>query len=299
MEERIGFIGLGLMGKPMALRLKEAGYRLWVYDIRKEPVEEFSSLGATPCRSCREVAEKSEVIITMLPDAEAVEAAVLGDGGVAQGVREGKVLIDMTSNHPEVSARIADVLSKKSVGMLDAPVSGAPEGAREGTLSIMVGGEKSLFERCLPILQCMGRKVVHAGDRVGAGGYTKLANQILVGITLEGMAEALVFGAKAGVDPALLVEAMGAGLARCGCLEIKAPKIIRGDFAPGGKVTTHIKDFDYALSAARELGVPLPVTAAVRELFEAVRVAGGGEQDHASVIQVIERLAGFEARTKF
>jgi 2-hydroxy-3-oxopropionate reductase len=181
--------------------------------------------------------------------------------------------------------------------MLDAPVSGGDVGARYGTLSIMVGGPRDIFEACEPILKILGHKIVHVGHQVGMGGHAKLANQILVAVTLAGMGEALVYGTKAGIDPALLVEAMSAGMARCGSLDIKAPKILAGDFQPGGKVDSQVKDLRYTMQMARQLKVSLPVTAVVNELFHAVQYAGRGEWDHSAIVTLFEDLAGVTARS--
>src|SRR5438132_1389874 len=208
MPSRLGFIGLGLMGKPMAARLLEAGYTVAVHNRSREVVHELATRGAIACTSGREVAACSEVIITMLPDAPEVELVLLGPNGVLEGVVPGSVVIDMTTNNPEDSARLALCLHDKHVAMLDAPVSGGDVGARHGTLSIMVGGPRETFEVCEPILKILGHKIVHVGHQVGMGSHAKLANQILVAVTLAGMGEALVYGAKAGIDPALLVTAV-------------------------------------------------------------------------------------------
>jgi 2-hydroxy-3-oxopropionate reductase len=297
MRRRVGFIGLGLMGKPMATRLLEAGCQLAVHNRSRGAVRELAARGAIACTSPRDVATRSEVIITMLPDAPDVELVLLGANGVLEGASPGSIVIDMTSNNPEVSAHLATCLHEKHVSMLDAPVSGADVGAREGTLSIMVGGPRQAFDLCRPILEVLGRNIVHAGEQVGMGGHVKLANQILVATTLAGMAEALVYGAKAGIDPAIIVEALSAGLARCGALEIKAPKILAGDFTPGGKVASQVKDLRYAMQMVRSLRLSLPVTALVNELFHAVQNAGRGDWDHAAIITLIEELAGVKARS--
>lgn len=297
MPPRLGFIGLGLMGKPMATRLLEAGYTVAVHNRSQGAVHELVARGARACTSGREVAAQADVVITMLPDAPDVDLVALGANGILEGAMPGSVIIDMTSNNPEDSARLAAAFAARQVGMLDAPVSGGDVGARNGTLSIMVGGPPETFEACEPILKVLGHKIVHVGPRVGMGGHAKLANQILVGITLAGMGEALVYGAKAGIDPALLVEAMSAGLARCGSLDIKAPKVLAGDFQPGGKVDSQVKDLRYVMQMARKLRVSLPVTAVVNELFHAVQYAGRGDWDHAAIITLIEDLGGIQARS--
>ena len=297
MPPRLGFIGLGLMGKPMAARLLEAGYTVAVHNRSRGAVHELATRGAIACTSGREVAACSEVIITMLPDAPDVELVLLSPHGVLEGAAPGSVVIDMTTNHPEHSARLAARLRDRYVAMLDAPVSGGDVGARNGTLSIMVGGPKETFATCEPILKILGHKIVHVGLHVGMGGHAKLANQILVAATLAGMGEALVYGTKAGIDPALLVEAMSAGLARCGALDIKAPKVLAGDFQPGGKVDSQVKDLHYAMHMARQLNVSLPVTALVAELFQAVQHAGRGAWDHSAIITLIEDMSGVTARS--
>lgn len=297
MPQRVGFIGLGLMGKPMATRLLAAGYQLAVHNRSQGAVRELAARGATACTTSRQVAERSAVIITMLPDAPDVELVLLGDNGVLAGAAPGSTVLDMTTNNPEVSARLAACLWDKQVAMLDAPVSGGDVGARDGTLSIMVGGPRQTFDACRPILEVLGRKVVHAGEQVGMGGHVKLANQILVATTLAGMAEALVYGAKAGIDPAIVVEAMSAGLARCGALDVKAPKVLAGDFTPGGKVDSQVKDLRYAMHMAHSLQLSLPVTALVTELFHAVQNAGRGAWDHVAIVTLIEELAGVQARS--
>lgn len=297
MPPRLGFIGLGLMGKPMAARLLDAGYTVAVHNRSQGPVHELAARGAIACTCGRDVAAQSEVIITMLPDAPDVELVLLGSNGVLEGVQPGGIVIDMTSNDPEHSARLATACVARQAQMLDAPVSGGDVGARTGTLSIMVGGPRQAFEACEPILRVLGHKIVHMGPRVGMGGHAKLANQILAGITLAGMGEALVYGTKAGIDPALLVEAMSAGPARCGALDITAPKVLAGDFQPGGKIDAHVKDLRYAMQMARQLRVPLPVTAVVNELFHAVQYAGRGDWDQAAIITLTEDLAGIKARS--
>lgn len=297
MPRRLGFIGLGLMGKPMATRLLEAGYTVAVHNRSQGAVRDLAGRGAIACATSREVAERAEVVMTMLPDAPDVELVLLGERGVLEGAAPGSVVIDMTTNNPEDSARLAVRLWDKQVSMLDAPVSGGDVGARNGTLSIMVGGPRATFEACEPILKVLGHTIVHMGPQVGMGGHAKLANQILVAVTLAGMSEALVYGAKAGIDPALLVEAMSAGLARCGSLDIKAPKVLAGDFQPGGKVDSQVKDLRYAMQMARKLKVFLPVTSVVNELFHAVQYAGRGDWDHAAIITLIEEFAGVTARS--
>jgi 2-hydroxy-3-oxopropionate reductase len=297
MPKRVGFIGLGIMGRPMARNVLSKGFPLSVYNRSKAAVEELARQGAYPCQSAREVAERSEVILTCLPDSPDVEQVILGPQGVLEGAKPGSIIADMSTISPQVSIRLAGEAAKKGVQMLDAPVSGGDRGAIAGTLSIMVGGPQEAFDACLDVFQAMGTKIVHVGE-IGAGGYTKLANQIMVALQLEAMAEGLVLGAKAGVDPTLMVEAIGAGLARCGVLEARAPNVLAGNFAPGFMIRLHLKDLRLALEAGHALGVPLPVTAVVREMYNALHVAGQGDRDHSAIILLLEDLAKVQVRKK-
>jgi 2-hydroxy-3-oxopropionate reductase len=295
MPKRVGFIGLGIMGRPMAKNLLTKGFSLAVYNRSRAAVDELSGLGARACQSSREVAEHAEIILTCLPDSPDVEQVVLGPNGVLEGAQPGSIISDMSTIAPQVSVRLAAEAAKKGVQMLDAPISGGDTAAIAGTLSIMVGGEKEAFERCLEVFQAMGRTIVHVGA-IGAGGYTKLANQIMVALQLEAMAEGLVLGAKAGVDPSLMVQAIGAGLARCGVLEVRAPRVLDGIFDPGFMIRLHLKDLRLALEAGHALGVPLPVTAVVREMYNALQVAGKGDRDHSAIILLLEDLAKVQVR---
>ncbi len=292
----IGFVGLGLMGKPMARRFLAAGHPLAVASRSRPPVDALAREGARACCSPAEVAAHAEVIFTMLPDAPYLEDVVFAENGLASAMRPGSVLVDCTSNDPACAERVARALANEGVEMLDAPVSGAPEGAAQGTLAIMAGGPRATFERCKSLLKALGTKVAHVGEAAGSGCIAKLANQILVGVTFLGVGEALVFGTKAGLDPAALVEVMGSGLARCGGLEVKAPKILSGDFSPGGKVSSHVKDLRYALEQARQREVALPGAALVAQMFNALVANGEGELDHIALVKVLERMAGVEAR---
>ncbi len=297
MPKRVGFIGLGIMGKPMAKNLLTKGFPLAVHNRSRAAVNELASLGARACQSSQEVAEHSDIILTCLPDSPDVEQVILGPKGALAGARAGCIIADMSTISPQVSIRIAGEAGKKGVRLLDAPISGGDQAAIAGTLSIMVGGEKEAFEECLEIFQTLGRKIVHVG-KSGAGGYTKLANQVMVALQLEAMAEGLVLGAKAGVDPALMVEAIGAGLARCGVLEVRAPSVLQGNFDPGFMIRLHLKDLRLALEAGHALGVPLPATALVREMYNALLVAGKGDRDHSAVILLLEDLAKVQVRKK-
>ncbi|MGQ9629817.1 MAG: 2-hydroxy-3-oxopropionate reductase [bacterium] len=295
-RKRIGFIGLGIMGKPMAKNLVRAGYPLTVYNRSRPSIDELVEFGARAVGSSKEVAERSDVVITMLPDSPDVQQVVLGRSGVLEGARPGSVIIDMSSIAPLVAQDIARRAKEKGVRMLDAPVSGGEEAAVQGTLSIMVGGDEETFNECLDILKVMGENVVHVGE-VGAGNFTKLANQIIVAVTLEAVSEALVLGTKAGVDPEKMVNAIKGGAARCWALEVRAPNnMLVRNFKPGFKARLHYKDLNNILATGRDLGVPLPVTSLVHELFGALLVDGQGENDHSAILTVLERMAKVEVK---
>jgi 2-hydroxy-3-oxopropionate reductase len=285
------------MGKPMAGNLLKAGYPLTVYNRSVDPVKELEAAGAKAAKSSAEVAQNSEVIITMVPDSPDVEKVILGPGGVLEGAQKGSVIIDMSTISPQVSIDIAKKAAGKEVMMLDAPVSGGDIGAKAGTLAIMVGGERNVFERCLPILEVMGKKIVYMGPN-GSGESVKLVNQIIIGIFMAAISEGLVLGAKAGLDPQLILDVVGAGVCRSAVLDVKGPTILQGDFRPGFFVNLHQKDLNLALQAARELAVPLPVTGIVHELFNALRVKGRERDDNSALITLYEDLAGVEVRRK-
>jgi len=295
--KKIGFVGLGIMGKPMARNLLKAGYSLIVYDIRPEPVKELGDAGAETVSSSMEAAEKSEIIITMLPDSPDVEDAVLGKDGILEGIKSGSIFIDMSSISPMVSKRIAMKIEKKGARMLDAPVSGGEPGAVAGTLAIMVGGPEDVFKECEPILKVMGKSVVRVGE-IGAGNFTKLANQIIVAINIEAFSEALVLGMKAGVDPENLYNAIRGGLAGSNALDAKVPVILNGNFKPGFRIRLHLKDLNNALDTAKDLNVPLPVTALVQQMLKALIVDGKGDSDHSAICNFIEKLSGVDVRKK-
>lgn len=294
---KIGFIGLGIMGKPMAKNLMKAGYNLVVYDINKEPVKELVSLGAEEGFSPKDVAERTDVIITMLPDSPQVKEVILGENGVLEGVKKGSVIIDMSSIAPAVSQEIAMKAEEKGVDFLDAPVSGGEPKAIDGTLAIMVGGKKEVLDRCYEILSKMGSSITLCGD-VGAGNITKLANQIIVALNIAAMSEALVLGTKAGVDPEIIYKAIRGGLAGSTVLDAKAPKVIARDFSPGFKIDLHIKDLKNALSTAHEVGVPLLLTSQIMEILQALRIDGEGLSDHSAIVKFYEKLAKIEVKKK-
>ena len=275
----------------MVRNLLKAGYPLVVHSRSRGPVDEMAKAGAKVGTSPRDVASQSDVLITMLPNSPDVEQVVLGRDGVIEGARSGLVLLDMSTISPLVSQKIGAALAEKSVTMLDAPVSGGEKGAIDGVLSIMVGGDKAVFDKALPIFQAMGKTITHLGP-LGAGGFTKLANQIIVAVNLTALGEALTLAKKAGLDRELTLTALAGGLAGSKCLDQKKPNYIADTYNPGFKIDLHYKDLGLIMESARALGVPLPATAAVQELFSALRVKGRGGLDHSGVITLLEDLAG-------
>jgi len=295
MGEKIGFIGLGIMGRPMARNLLKAGHSLVVYDIVPEKIQDLVQAGAAGANSSKEVAERSEIIITMLPDGPDVEAAVLGEDGVLEGARPGSILIDMSSINPLVSQKIAAACEAKGVEFLDAPVSGGEPKAIEGTLAIMVGGKAEVFERVKPVLAAMGSSVTLTGP-VGAGNMTKLANQIMVACNIAAMGEALVLATKAGLDPEVVYRAVRGGLAGSAVLDAKAPMVIARNFQPGFRIRLHHKDLRNALQAADSLQVPLFLTSVVQQMLAALINDGKGDWDHGGITLFLEQAAGVEIR---
>ena len=295
MPDQIGFIGLGIMGKPMARNLIKAGYELTVYDIVGEAMEELVTDGARGASSSKEVAEKTTKIITMLPDSADSERAILGPQGVLEGAKSGSQIIDMSSIAPLVSQRIAEECAKKGVEMLDAPVSGGEPGAVNGTLAIMVGGKQSVFDECFDLMKVMGANVVLTGD-VGAGGITKLANQIIVAANIEALSEAMVLAQKAGVDPARVFEAIRGGLAGSAVMEAKGPMMLDRNFRPGFRIRLHQKDLRNVLQTAQELNVPLPVTAQVQQILGSLVNHGDADSDHSAILHFIEEMAEVEVK---
>ncbi|PYS01487.1 MAG: 2-hydroxy-3-oxopropionate reductase [Acidobacteria bacterium] len=295
MVPRIGFIGLGIMGMPMARNLMKAGFPLTVHNRSQAKVEDLVKEGARRAASPREVASATDIVITMLPNSPDVELVALGASGIRQGVRAGQLFIDMSTINPIVSQKIGKELAPLGVAMVDAPVSGGEKGAIDGALSIMAGGAPEDFERALPVFNALGKTITHMGP-IGAGGFTKLANQIIVAVNLTAIGEALVFGAKAGVDPQKMIRALAGGLAGSKCLDQKSEKILSGDFAPGFKIDLHFKDLNLIQDAARSVGVPIPTAAFVEQLFAALRVRGRGGLDHSGVITLFEDLAGVQVR---
>ena len=291
MAQVIGFIGLGIMGRPMAKNLLKAGYPLVVHNRSRGAVDELGQAGAKIAGSPREVAAQSDVLITMLPNSPDVELVALGKDGIIEGARSGLLYADMSTISPIVSQKVGAALAPKGVKMVDAPVSGGEKGAIDGALSIMVGGDKAVFDALLPIFQAMGKTITLLGP-LGAGGFTKLANQIIVAVNLTALGEALTLARKAGLDRALTLKALGGGLAGSKCLEQKTANYVAGTYNPGFKIDLHFKDLGLIMESSRALGVPLPTTAVVQELFNAMRVKGQGGLDHSGVITLLEELAG-------
>jgi 2-hydroxy-3-oxopropionate reductase len=294
MSKSIGFIGLGIMGKPMSKNLIKAGHNLTVFDIVDAPLREVASLGAKVAHSSKEVAEGTDLIITMLPDSPDVENAVLGPNGVFEGIRKGSIYIDMSTISPITTKKIAKVADTKGVRILDAPVSGGEKGAIDATLTIMVGGDSQLFNECLPIFEVMGKTIVHCGA-IGSGQVVKACNQILVAGVLETAGEALVLGTKAGVNPEIVLKVIAGGYAMR-VLDVRGPMLLNGDFKPGFKTRLHHKDLGIALSAGSEYGVPLPVTSIIHQMMTAMKTLGRGELDHSAIVTVLEDLAKTQAR---
>jgi 2-hydroxy-3-oxopropionate reductase len=294
-KRTIGFIGLGIMGRPMTKRLLEAGYPLVVYDIVTKSVDEIAAAGAQRGASIADVAKRGDVVISMLPDSPDVEAVAFGPDGVIANIRPGCTYVDMSTISPTVSERVAAEAKPKGIKVLDAPVSGGDVGAIQGTLSIMVGGDQGVFDDILPIFEILGKRIVLVG-KDGAGQVVKACNQIVVALTLEAVGEALVLGTKAGVDPAKIVEVLSGGLARCGVLENRGMRIVNRDFQPGFRIRLHYKDLGIAMAAGKAYDVPLPVTALVHEMFKRLRIAGRGELDHSGIVTFLEDLAGVEVK---
>ena len=292
---KIGFIGLGIMGKPMSKNLLKAGYDLVVMNRSQAPVDDVVKLGAKAAKTPKEVAEQSDIIITMLPNSPQVTEVVLGTNGVIDGAKKGVVVIDMSSISPLVSREIAEKLAEKGIDMLDAPVSGGEPKAVDGTLSVMVGGGKEVFDKCYDIMKAMAGSVVLAGD-IGAGNVTKLANQIIVAINIAAMSEALVLASKVGVEPELVYKAIRGGLAGSAVLDAKAPLVMDRNFDPGFRINLHIKDLNNVLETSHEVGVPLPLTAAVMEMMQALKVDGKGNDDHCSLVKYYEKMANIEVQ---
>jgi 2-hydroxy-3-oxopropionate reductase len=293
---KIGFVGLGIMGAPMAGHLIAAGHQLFVYTLGKLPPA-IAASNATQCLSARGVAERADIIITMVPDTPDVEAALFAETGIAAGLGKGKVVVDMSSISPIATKAFAQKINALGCDYLDAPVSGGEVGARNGTLSIMVGGAPAVFERVLPLFQLMGKNITLVGGN-GDGQTAKVANQIIVALNIEAVAEALLFAARAGADPARVRQALMGGFASSKILEVHGERMVNRTFDPGFRIELHQKDLNLALSSARALGVSLPNTATAQELFNSCVAHGGKAWDHSAMVKALEQLANFEIGQK-
>ena len=287
----IGFIGLGIMGKPMARNLARAGYALVIHSRSQPPVDELAREGAKKAASPQEVASLAEVVITMLPDSPDVETVVAGEHGVFAGARSGSLLIDMSTISPIVARRLAKEAEARGLTMLDAPVSGGEAGAINAALSIMVGGSVAGFERALPIFQAMGKNIVHIGD-AGAGQVTKAANQVVVGLTIAAVSEALTLAEQAGVDPAKVRQALLGGFAQSKILDAHGQRMLDRNFKPGFRIRLHEKDLSIALATGKEYGVPLLVTAVVDQMMNSMKASGKGDLDHSGLKTFVEEISG-------
>ncbi|MEJ5212041.1 MAG: 2-hydroxy-3-oxopropionate reductase [Burkholderiales bacterium] len=289
----IAFIGMGIMGKPMAINLKKAGHIVYVHGRRPESMEEPARAGCVPCPSSADAASRAEIIIIMVSDTPDVEQVIFGDNGVIHGARPGSVVVDMSTISPTATRRFAAELAQQQIDMLDAPVSGGEIGAIQGTLSIMVGGKPEVFQRVKPVFEAMGKNVVHVGDH-GAGQVAKACNQIVVAVTIEAVAEALLFARKNGVDPAKVREALMGGFAGSRILEVHGKRMLDNDYKPGFKTRLHQKDMNIVMQTARELGLSLPGAALVMQHLNALMGTGGAELDSAAVMKIVERASGME-----
>lgn len=293
---KIGFVGLGIMGQPMAKNLLKAGHELVVFDLNQSSVDALCAAGATAAPSAKEVARQVKLVITMLPNSPHVKAAVMGENGVLEGATKGTILVDMSSIAPLASQEIARACAEKDVKILDAPVSGGEPKAIDGTLSIMVGGEQAVFNEVKDILMSMGASVVLCGD-IGAGNTTKLANQIIVALNIAAVSEAFMLSTKAGVDPIRVFDAIKGGLAGSTVMNAKIPMITEGNFTPGFKVDLHIKDLKNALDTGHSVGAPLPFTAQALEILQHLTTHDCGQEDHCAMVKYYEQLAGMEIRS--
>lgn len=297
-NERIGFVGLGMMGLPMAKNLVEAGYTVTVFDLDAGAIEEAQGFGASPASTGAEVAAQSDIIITMVPDSPHVEAAIAGNGGIIEGIRAESVVIEMSTILPEVGKRMAELLAEKGADFVDAPVTGGVAGAEAGSMSILVGGDAEAFERTLPVLSILGGDITHMGP-VGAGHTTKIANQLIGVATLAGLSEAFVLAKKSGLDMQTFYDAVKNGAGRSWALETLGPKILKGDFSPGFMVKHMQKDLRLAGQLADDTGTSIPTTSLIAQLYHAVQAESPEaiNQGHQALIQAIEKLSNAEARS--
>ena len=295
MIKRIGIIGVGIMGEPMAKNLIDGGYEVTAYDVNREAVDRVAAYGGQTASSPKEAAASRDLVITMLPDDRIVQEAIMGTNGAGEGMSQGAILVDMSTVSPATSRTIAEALEKNGMEMLDAPVSGGDVGAKEATLAIMVGGKKEIFDKALPVLQKMGKNVSYVGDH-GAGEVAKAANQIIVALTIEAVAEALIFTKKSGVDPEKVRNALLGGFAQSRILELHGQRMLDRNFEPGGRAGLHKKDTEIAMTSARELGMYLPGTALISHLWNALAAQGGLDWDHSAIVKVLESMSNTEVR---
>lgn len=292
---KLGFIGLGIMGKPMTLNLLRGGYEVTVFDINEEAVKQLAGQGAKAAATPVEVGQNSDVIFTMLPNGGHVKSVVLGENGIIHGVKEGAIVVDMSSISPVDSKQIADALAEKGLEMLDAPVSGGEPKAIDGTLAIMAGGKEEIFNKVKPALEKMGKDITLVGDN-GCGATAKLANQIMVNVNIAAMSEALILAAKAGIDIGKMYEAIRGGLAGSAVLDAKVPLILERNFVAGGRIDINAKDLTNVMDTAHALGVPLPLTSQVLEMFHSMKADGKAADDHGGLVQFYEKLANFQIK---
>jgi 2-hydroxy-3-oxopropionate reductase len=290
-SSKIGFVGLGIMGRPMAKNLLKAGHKVTVYDIMPAGMDDVAAAGAEKGSSPKDVASRTDIIITMVPDGPEVEQAILGPNGVLEGARKGAIVVDMSSINPTVSQKVGAACEARGIEFLDAPVSGGEPKAIDGTLAIMVGGKKDVFDTIEPILKQMGSTVTLTG-KIGAGNVTKLANQIMVACNIAAMSEALVLATKAGLDPEVVFNAVKAGLAGSTVLNVKAPMVYSRNFKPGFRIRLHEKDLSIALATGKEYGVPLLLTAIVAQMMNSMKANGKGDLDHSGLKTFVEDLSG-------
>jgi 2-hydroxy-3-oxopropionate reductase len=294
-QMKLGFIGLGIMGKPMVLNLLKSGYEVMVFDINQSAVEDLVKQGARGAQSSKEVGENSELIFTMLPKGEHVKSVLFDENGVVEGAKEGGIIVDMSSISPVQSKEIAENLAAKGMEMLDAPVSGGEPKAIDGTLAIMVGGKEAIYHTVKPVLQSMGKDITLVGDS-GSGTTAKLANQILVNVHIAAMSEALTLASKAGIDIKKMYDAIRGGLAGSAVLDAKVPLILERNFVAGGRIDINAKDLTNVMDTANEIGVPLPLTNQVLEMFNSLMAEGKASDDHGGLIQFYEKLANVEVK---
>lgn len=290
---KVGFIGLGIMGKPMAKHLIQAGFETYLLDINRDAVDELTKLGGHPCESNKEIAEKADVIITMLPSAAHVSHVLFTEDGIATHGKANTIIVDMSSVSPEEAKEISVKLKAYDMYSLDAPVSGGEPMAIEGKLSIMVGGSEEHFNQVLPLFEAFGENVIHVGDN-GAGSTVKLANQIIVNVNIAALSEAVVLASKSGVDLNKMYEAIRGGLAGSAVMDAKMPKIIKRDFEPGGRIDINFKDLNNVLGSANKVGVPLPITTQVREIFHSEMINNNANKDHSFILDYFEKLANHQ-----